>query len=42
MELLSVFDVLKNVVEIAKKPIKLFSWISPEYVVKNIDITAID
>jgi PmbA protein len=35
----NMFEVLKNIVEIAKKPIKLFSWIGPEFVVRNVDIT---
>jgi PmbA protein len=38
----NIFEVLADIVEIAKKPIKLFSWIGPEFVVKNIDITAKD
>jgi len=36
----NIYEVLNNIVEIAKKPIKLFSWIGPEFVAKNIDITA--
>lgn len=36
----NIFDLLKNVVEIAKTEIKLFSWIGPEIVVKDIDVVA--
>lgn len=36
----NIFELLKNIIEIAKDPIKLFSWIGPEFVTKNIDITA--
>ena len=36
----NIFELLKNITEIAKEPIKLFSWIGPEFVTKNIDITA--
>jgi PmbA protein len=38
----NMFEVLKNIVEIAKKPIKLFSWIGPEFVVRKVDITTKD
>lgn len=36
----NIFELLKNITEIAKDPVKLFSWIGPEFVAKNIDITA--
>jgi predicted Zn-dependent protease len=36
----NIFEVLKNIVEIAKTPVKLFSWIGPEFVAKEINITA--
>jgi len=36
----NIFELLKNITEIAKKPIKLFSWIGPEFAVQNVDITA--
>ncbi len=35
----NIFELLKNITEIAKDPIKLFSWIGPEFVAKNIDVT---
>ncbi|TFG97496.1 TldD/PmbA family protein [Candidatus Thorarchaeota archaeon] len=38
----NIFDLLKNVVEIAKTTISLFSWIGPEIVVKDIDVVAKD
>jgi PmbA protein len=38
----NIFDLLKNVVEIAKTPIQLFSWIGSEIVVKDIDVVAKD
>ena len=38
----NIFDLLKNVVEIAKTAIPLFSWIGPEIIVKDIDIVAKD
>ena len=38
----NIFDLLKNVVEIAKIAIRLFSWIGPEIVVKDIDVVAKD
>jgi len=36
----NIFDLLKNVVEIAKTAIQLFSWVAPEIVVKEIDVVA--
>ena len=36
----NIFDFLKNVVEIAKTPIPLFSWNGPEIVAKDIDVIA--
>lgn len=36
----NMFDFLKNIVEIAKNPIRLLAWIGPELVVKDLDITA--
>jgi PmbA protein len=36
----NIFDLLKNVVEIAKTAIPLFSWIGPEIVVKDMDVVA--
>ena len=36
----NIFDLLKNVVEIAKTPIPLFSWNGPEIVAKDIDVIA--
>ena len=36
----NIFDLLKNVVEIAKTAIPLFSWIGPELVVKDMDVVA--
>ncbi len=36
----SIFEVLKKIVEVAEKPIKLTSWIAPEFVVSSVDITA--
>jgi len=38
----NIFSVLKNVVEIAKTAIPLFSWIGPEIVVKDVDVIAKD
>ena len=38
----NIFDLLKNVVEIAKTTIPLFSWIGPEIVAKDIDVVAKD
>ena len=38
----NVFELLKNVVEVAKIPIQLFSWIGPEIVVDDIDVVAKD
>ncbi|MGY5878625.1 MAG: TldD/PmbA family protein [Candidatus Thorarchaeota archaeon] len=38
----NIFDLLKNVVEIAKIAIPLFSWIGPEIIVKDIDVVAKD
>ncbi|MGY5857790.1 MAG: TldD/PmbA family protein [Candidatus Thorarchaeota archaeon] len=38
----NIFDLLKNVVEIAKTAIPLFSWIGPEIVVKDVDVVAKD
>jgi PmbA protein len=38
----NIFDLLKNVVEIAKTSIQLFSWIGPEIVVQDLDVTAKD
>jgi PmbA protein len=38
----NIFDLLKNVIEIAKTTIPLFSWVGPEIVVKNIDVVAKD
>ena len=38
----NIFDLLKNVVEIAKTPIQLFSWIGSEIVVKDINVVAKD
>jgi PmbA protein len=36
----NIFDLLKKIVEIAKKPFQLFSWNGPEIVVKDIDVIA--
>jgi PmbA protein len=36
----NIFDLLKNVVEVAKTPIPMLSWIGPEIVVDNIDVVA--
>lgn len=36
----NIFDLLKNIVEIAKTPVQLFSWIGPEIVVKDVDVVA--
>jgi len=38
----NVFELLKNVVEVAKTPIQLFSWIGPEIIVDDIDVVAKD
>ena len=38
----NIFDLLKNVVEIAKTAIPLFSWVAPEIIVKDIDVVAKD
>jgi len=38
----NIFDLLKNVVEIAKTAIPLFSWVAPEIMVKDIDVVAKD
>jgi len=34
------FDMLKNIVEVAKTPHALVSWIGPEIICKKIDIIA--
>lgn len=36
----NIFDVLKSVVEVAKVPHKMVSWIAPEIVAKEVDIIA--
>ena len=36
----NIFDLLKKIVEIAKKPIQLFSWNGPEIVARDIDVIA--
>lgn len=36
----NVFELLKNITEVAKKPHKLITWIAPEVVVKDIDVIA--
>jgi PmbA protein len=36
----NIFDLLKNIVEIAKTPVQLFSWIGPEIVAKDVDVVA--
>jgi PmbA protein len=36
----NIFDVLKNVVEVAKTPIILTNWIAPEIVAKDVDVIA--
>ena len=36
----NIFDVLRNIVEVAKNPIKLLSWMAPEIVVSSVNITA--
>jgi PmbA protein len=36
----NVFDFLKNIVEIANTSVRLFSWIGPELLVKDVNVTA--
>ena len=38
----NIFELLKNVIEIAKTTIPMFSWIGPEIIVKDIDVVVKD
>jgi len=38
----NVFELLKNIIEVAKTPIQLFSLIGPEIVIANVDVVAKD